>query len=145
MPLLKKLKQGSLIRTIYLYLFSVLGLVLLIIGSVRFIDMALKAFVFTKADQEERLFFHQPPFPTDKMRTIVEENQETKEVELTEEELNTLTRLVQEYDSWLKRREGIDPVTARRHRDASTNLSLMIVGLPLYLYHWSVIRREVRS
>ena len=35
-----------LIRTIYLYLFALLGLALLTIGGVRFVDMGLKAFVF---------------------------------------------------------------------------------------------------
>ena len=46
--------KHSLIRTIYLYLFACLGLVLLTIGGVRFLDMGLKAFVFTKAEQEQR-------------------------------------------------------------------------------------------
>ena len=49
---MEKKTHYPLIRTIYLYLFALLGLVLLTIGSIRFVDMALRAFVFTKADQE---------------------------------------------------------------------------------------------
>lgn len=57
-------KHYPLIRTIYLYLFALLGLVLLTIGGVRFVDMGLKAFVFTKAEEEVRLIYDQvPPIP----------------------------------------------------------------------------------
>ena len=39
-----------LIRKIYLYTFSLVGLVLVVIGGVRLVGLGLKAFVFTKAD-----------------------------------------------------------------------------------------------
>jgi len=45
----------NIIRTIYLYIFALLGLVLVIIGGVRFVDMGLKAFVFTKAEEEDKM------------------------------------------------------------------------------------------
>ena len=41
----------SLIRKIYLYLFSLIGLVLVITGCVQLVDLGLKAYVFTAADQ----------------------------------------------------------------------------------------------
>lgn len=97
--------KHSLIRTIYLYLFACLGLVLLTIGGVRFLDMGLKAFVFTKAEQEQR------------------------------------------YD--VKPSLSVEPevsyVTVKRHRDASLNLSLILIGLPLYLYHWRIIKKETKN
>ena len=48
----KNKEHYPLIRTIYLYLFALVGLALLISGSVRFVNMGLKAFVFTKAEQD---------------------------------------------------------------------------------------------
>ncbi|MDD5590262.1 MAG: hypothetical protein PHQ47_03785, partial [Candidatus Portnoybacteria bacterium] len=54
--------KHSLIRTVYLYTFALLGLVLMTIGGVRFIDMGLTAFVFTKADNEQRLINKQLSF-----------------------------------------------------------------------------------
>ena len=51
------MKEHTLVRTIYLYIFALLGLVLLIIGSVNFLNMGLKAFVFTQADEESRIFY----------------------------------------------------------------------------------------
>ena len=97
--------KHSLIRTIYLYLFACLGLVLLTIGSVRFLDMGLKAFVFTKAEQEQR-------YDTSPSLSVEPE---------------------------------VSYVTAKRHRDASLNLSLILIGLPLYIYHWRTIKKETKD
>ncbi len=99
------MEKHSLIRTIYLYLFACLGLVLLTIGGVRFLDMGLKAFVFTKAEQEQR-YDVSPPSSDE---------------------------------------PEVSYVTVRRHRDASLNLSLILIGLPLYLYHWRTIKKETKN
>jgi len=131
-----------LIRTIYLYLFALLGLVLLIIGGVRFVDMGLKAFVFTKAEEEQRLIYKQPPYTPYPIQRI-EELQDEKE--LSEEEKTTIKQWLTDYKDWKERESKIDHVTARRHRDASTNLALILVGLPLYLYHWRIIKKETKN
>lgn len=110
------MKKNSLIRTIYLYLFACLGLVLLTIGGVRFVDMGLKAYVFTKAEDEEKMYRALAP-----VKESTEENIE--EQELVE----------------------IDYVTSRRHKDASMNLALILIGLPLYLYHWTLIKKEIKQ
>lgn len=39
------------IRLIYLYLFSFVGLLVVVIGSVRMVDLGLKIFVFPEADK----------------------------------------------------------------------------------------------
>ena len=41
----------TLIRKIYLYLFSLIGLVLVVIGCVQLVNLGLKAYIFTAADQ----------------------------------------------------------------------------------------------
>jgi len=136
------MKHYPLIRTIYLYLFTLLGLTLLTIGGVRFVDMGLKAFVFTKAEEEQRLSYNQPtymPYPVQK----IEELQEG--AELSEEEKTTIKQWLADYKDWKERRSQIDPVTAKRHRDASFNLALILIGLPLYLYHWRIIKKETKN
>ncbi len=136
------MKHYPLIRTIYLYLFTLLGLVLLIIGGVRFIDMGLKAFVFTKAEEEQRLIYKQPysiPYPVQQIEKFQEEEG------LSEEEKTTIKQWLSDYKDWEERRSQIDPVTAKRHRNASLNLALILVGLPLYLYHWQIIKRETKN
>ncbi len=136
--------RRPLVRMIYLYLFSLVGLVLLVIGMVRFVDMGLKAFIFTKAEQERRLYYDKPSAPVQLERAKELAETEEGETELTEEELSLVRQWLADYQQWQEQRDEIDPVTARRHRDASTNLSLILIGFPLYLYHWRIARREAK-
>jgi len=138
------MQKHSLIRTIYLYTFSLVGLVLVIIGGVRFIDMGLKAFVFTKADEEQRLFSKQPPFapvPIEKLQPASQGG----EVSLSEQEKQSVQQWLNDYKNWQEQQEKIDFVSSQRHRDASTNLALILVGLPLYFYHWRVIKKDTKN
>ena len=136
------MKKHSLVRTIYLYLFALLGLVLLTIGGVRFLDMGLKAFVFTKAEEEQRLIHKQPsyiPYPVQRIEELQDEE------ELSEEEKATIKQWLADYKDWKETISKIDPVATRRHRDASLNLALILIGLPLYFYHWGIIKKELKK
>ncbi|MFN7088314.1 MAG: hypothetical protein ACK4NX_00600, partial [Candidatus Paceibacteria bacterium] len=52
-------QRHTLIRKIYLYLFSLLGLVLIVIGTVKLVDLGLRMFVFKGA--EEVVIWPEPP------------------------------------------------------------------------------------
>jgi hypothetical protein len=141
------MKRYTMVRTIYLYIFALLGLVLLIIGSVNFLNMGLKAFVFTQAEDESRIFSKQIPAP---LSTFVSEKiqqgmEEEKDICLSEEEKIGFERWLVDYNNWKESVSEIDPITSRRHRDASLNLSLILIGLPLYLYHWKIIKKETEE
>jgi len=140
------MKRHSLVRTIYLYIFALLGLVLLIIGSVNFLNMGLKAFVFTQADEESRIFSKQMPIPTiPKIENIQQDMEEGKDICLSTEEKVSFQNWLTDYNTWEESMSEFDPVTSRRHRDASVNLSLILIGLPLYLYHWKIIKKETEE
>ena len=136
------MQKHPLIRTIYLYLFTLLGLTLLIIGTVRFLDMGLKMFVFTKAEEPEkiqRMYYPSLPIPIAK----IEQYQESEE--LTEEEMVTVKNWLADYEKWQEEEGKIDYLTSKRHREVSTSLAMLLVGLPLYLYHWRLIRKETKG
>ncbi|MBI5913055.1 hypothetical protein HY839_01280 [Candidatus Azambacteria bacterium] len=135
-------KKNTLIRTIYLYTFSLVGLVLVVIGGVRFVDMGLKAWVFTKADEEQRMWSKQPPMPAITEKRIETAVKEGKIENLTEDEKIAMQEWLVMYANWKKNQEQFDPVVSQRQREAATALSFILVGLPLYLYHWRVIKRE---
>ena len=133
-------KHYPLIRTIYLYIFALLGLVLVIIGSVNFLNMGLKAFVFTKAEERMEIDFARPlsaPLSVDKMEEL------GKGSELSEEELALVQDWLKEYKEWQTESGKINYLVSNRHRSASINLSLILIGIPLYLYHWVTIKREI--
>ncbi len=136
------MEKQSVIRTIYLYIFSLLGLVLLIIGGVRFVNMGLKAFVFTQADEQQRIDFLRPPLYQ------IETLQKISEGELTQlsaEEKTQIKSMIQSYEAWLERSNEVDPLTSRRHKDASISLAMMLIGLPLYIYHWRMTKKESKA
>ena len=133
------MSKKSTIRTVYLYLFSAIGLILLIFGVVRFIDMGLKATVFTQADTVARLQQNQLTSP--RVPTVNLERYEDSD-EVTEEELESLRRMIEDYEAQKEEWEGLDRYTARRQEEASINLALILVGFPLYLYHWKTIKKD---
>ena len=110
----------TLIRKIYLYLFSLVGLVLVVIGCVNLVNLALKAYVFTAADQ----YYSYPaaaPAPVDK---------------------NTTTTVpAAPSDAQMKSYQDMQTKSSREST-AATALAMIIVGIPLYYYHWRVIQKD---
>lgn len=100
------------LRLLYLYLFSFVGLIIVVIGSVRLVDLGIKTFIFPEADRYEIY-----PFAA-KMEG---------EIQPTIEE----QRAQQEKD--LKR---------NKQRELSGSVSMILVGVPLYAYHWRLLKKE---
>ena len=103
------------IRTIYLYLFSLIGLVLIVIGLVRILDLGLKVYVFKQADQ-----YAVYPQRIDGQANEAEQERIRIEQEMAE----------------------VKNVKSRRQNTASSSLAMIIIGLPLFLYHWRIISNK---
>ncbi len=110
--------KKELIRIIYLYLFSLIGLVLIIIGSVRIVNLALKTYVFTKADN----FYTYPRFKPIPKPDNSQDYQEPDPEKVAEYEKNQQA--------------------ARRQREAANSLAFIVIGLPVYLYHWRLVVKD---
>lgn len=112
------MSKQSLIRRFYLYLFTGVGLVMTLMGCVGFVNLGLRIFIFTESD---RYVEYARPMPSpDLVATttdLVAEKQKQEEYHRLE-------------------------ASRRRQSDAANSLALLIIGLPLYLYHWSVINKE---
>lgn len=104
------------VKKIYIYLFSAVGLILVIIGGVQLIDLGLKTWVFTKAD-----IYYNYPAP----KVVSDKGQEIQEPD---------PKAVEEYQK--------NDLVSRRQRQASIALSMIIIGAPLFLYHWSLARHQ---
>jgi hypothetical protein len=140
------MEKHPLVRTIYLYLFTIVGLALLITGCVRFIDMGLKAFLFKQADAPERLMqqyscqnMYYGPSSVEKLAA----NQ--SDSAFTSEEQAILSAFLENYKKCQEEGLKINYLTSQRQKDASNSLAMIIVGLPLYLYHWRVIGKEIKK
>jgi hypothetical protein len=135
------LHARSWTRTLYLYLAALIGLLLVTIGGVRLVDLGLRSWVFTAADRLDAMHMYQPPLPhaLERVRAAAE-----PESGLTEEERAMIRQWLAEYRRWEERQVSADPVLARRQAAAASSLAMILIGLPLYLYHWGTIRRENR-
>jgi len=111
------MRNNSVIRKIYLYLFTTVGLAMLLIGTAQIVNLGLRTWVFTEADQ--RYEYEVDPYFVDDRIAIKD----------------GATSTVQK----------IDYNKSERHRDLSTALSFILVGLPLYLYHWVNIKKDKKN
>lgn len=105
------------IRLLYLYLFSFVGLLIVVIGSVNMVNLGLKTFVFKDADRYEI-------YPVS-MPTKIEGEQQLSEEEQKVRQDRDLAR--------------------QRQREFSNAIAMIVVGAPLYLYHWKTIQKEPKN
>ncbi len=126
------------VRTVYLYVATLVGLGLIISGGVQSFELLLRSTVLRQADAEEYIWGRQPPMPymLDTVRDLAGNDS------LTAEQKAIVERWLQDYERWETERGGLDPVAARRERQAATALALLFVGIPVYAYHWLIIRKE---
>ncbi len=127
------------VRTVYLYVATLVGLGLIIGGGVQAFELVLKATILTQADAEEQLWAKQPPMPyaLDAVRDA------EKLDELTDQQKAMIAQWLVDYERWSEQQEQLDVVKARREQRAASALGLLFVGIPVYLYHWLTIRREL--
>ncbi len=116
----KNLKK--IIRTIYFYFFSLIGLSLIIIGSIQITNLALKTWIFKQAD--EIIIYPQIHRPV-----IDQEIEKEKEIDYEEKEL--------EYQKKQQK--------SNRQQTAANALSMILIGIPLYLYHWKIVQNNEKK
>lgn len=126
------------IRKIYLYLFSLVGLILIIMGSVGLINLGLQLTFFRDA-LEYKYGYVQLPYPY--FLDDLKFDETINKIELTNEQKQSLERWKNDYENYKQKAEkiGYIPYIA----DTLTrSIALLIVGIPIYIYHWGVIKRE---
>jgi hypothetical protein len=114
------MEKREFLKLIYLYLFSAIGLILFINGSVKLIDLTLRTFVFTQADFN---YFYTPVIPESE--------------KLTSEELQKKIEEQKRIEEFNRR--------SQKQREISGALAMISVGAPLYFYHWRLILRDKKE
>lgn len=108
------------IRLLYLYLFSFIGLLISVIGLIQLTDLFIKIYVFKGADRYEMTYPSRL-------------NPDGTEISMSDEEI-------------AKQKVSQEEETKRqRQRQVSNSLAMIIIGLPLYKYHWNLISNESGS
>ena len=99
----------SKIRLVYLYLFAAIGLITIIVGTVRLVDLGLKVYVFKNSDKFE---IYSAKLPNGQLEISTGEQQIRQDRE----------------------------TERNRQRELASALAMLVVGLPVYLYHWKTIQ-----
>ena len=134
-------EHSPIIRTIYLYIFALVGLIIVIVGSIRAFTMGLEVFIFKDVDKQERIDYARPL-----STSYVDGLKKAQDDEsFTEDEQETIRAWLADYEAWKIESESFDHVSAGRQKETASILANIFVGFPLYLYHWSLIKRETKD
>ncbi len=139
------MSEVSWVRTVYLYLFALVGLTITVIGATMLVNLALKTWIFTEADRSN--YIDRPPTPlmiekdSDFIRALKECGDDC---ELTTTQKQQIDQWFEDYSWWQEnvKNNQNNWQTRQRQSQASTAISMIIVGIPLYLYHWTTIKRD---
>jgi predicted nucleic acid-binding Zn ribbon protein len=99
------------LRLLYLYLFSFVGLLIVVIGSIQMVNLGLKMTVFKDAD---------------------------KYMAYPQMDVNGKAL---ESEAEVQARQDKD-LANQRQRELANSLSMIVIGVPLYFYHWRMIQKE---
>lgn len=132
----------NIIKTVYFYLFSLIGLIIVVIGGIQLLNIGLKTYVFKAADSDRRLSMRQPTMPYFSEESV---SKLSASKELTDEEKAAIRRWLESFKQWEEEGKNVDYIAAGRSREAATSTAMILVGLPLFAYHWLVIRKELKK
>ncbi len=116
--------KSMFIKTLYLYVVSFVALMMMVISAVDLLSTLLKTYVFTKADNYSYYSSASAcPLPTAGENTAT--TQEKCRVDQEEQ-----------------KKSEIENREAQRQRDLVRDISFIVVGAPLFAFHWRLARRK---
>ena len=123
------ISKKNLIKSIYLYLVSLIALILIITSTIGLINLGLKTWFFPQADSDT---YKEPPCEL----TI------SKIPNQTQEEYQKQVKLCQ-FNREQNNRNKYK--TIARQRELVRDISMLLVGIPLFIIHWFFIRRDEKK
>ncbi|MFA6099308.1 MAG: hypothetical protein WC750_00330 [Patescibacteria group bacterium] len=124
------LNKSSLIKTIYFYLVSLIALLMVVFSTADLINLGLKTWVFPKTNAT---YYGMPcasqvyPVPAEKGVT------------------QTVATIDYAKQCEADRQNQAEMSIIQNQRDAVRDISMIVVGIPLFLYHWITLRKDKES
>ncbi len=123
--------KGKTIKSIYFYLVSFVALMMVVWSGADMINIALKTWVFTKADT----YTYRAPCPT--MPYYNE-----KGVEISDPEIKAQRAKDCEAQETMNQKNEEQNRIAQRQMNIVRDISMMVVAIPLFFIHWRIVRRK---
>jgi hypothetical protein len=126
--------KSKLIRTIYLYTAALVSLIFVAVGTGTVLNTVLRAYVFPKAESGGYSRCNEAPsvcsFP------------EVQKSNATADQKTELDKIIQDYENWKKNNAGEECFSAERQRSIVDAITMLIIALPICLFHWRLIKRD---
>ncbi len=119
--------RGFIIRNIYLYVVAAIALFMIAFSVSDLVNIALKTWVFTKADQIN----YYAPKSIDGYCSYDKNNVKICPSPEDQAKQEAQDKKMQE-----------DQRISQKQQDLVRNISLLIVAIPLFSYHWRLIRKD---
>jgi hypothetical protein len=120
--------KAVVIKTIYFYLVCFVALMTVVFSAADLINIALKTWVFTKADSD---YYYAPaivcPATMDKSLDTTTSAQMKADCEKQQK---------------LNGEQSENNRIAQKQSNVVRDISLIVVGIPLFLYHWQIVRKK---
>jgi hypothetical protein len=124
--------KAKMIRTIYLYLASLISLIFVATGTGTLLNTGLKYYFFPEA--EKKSYYEcdqQPPIAP----AISKES-------ATEDQKAQINAMLKDYENWKENQSGEKCIKPARQNKIVDALTMIMIALPIFGYHWSIIRKE---
>ncbi len=120
--------KGKVIKSLYFYLVSFVALMMVVFSTADMINIALKTWVFTAADKDMYAYTRavcEVPAPATDPKAVP---------------AMTKAECEKQNDENTKQQEASR--IAQRQRDVVRDISMIVVGIPLFLIHWRILRSK---
>lgn len=126
--------KRNLIRQIYLYAVSIISLFIVVFSASQMVNIGLKTWVFTQADKPYNSCDDSNYYPYAAPAKPVAAPDGTATPQMTDAE-----RAVQKVRC---EQAAQDQQSAQKQRDLVSALSMLIVGIPVFWFHFRIVQRE---
>ena len=120
--------KGRVIKSLYFYLVSFVALMMVVFSTADMINIALKTWVFTAADKDMYAYPRavcEVPAPATDPKAVPAptkaECEKSNEENIKQQEASRM---------------------AQKQRDVVRDISMIVVGIPLFLIHWRILRSK---
>ena len=110
------------IKKAYLYLVSLISLVIIVVAGIMLLNLVLKTYIFKAADRPYR-------YPYNCSESVVEPMAKVQECD----------------EEFVKKQEEAEKQNhkAQKQREAAQAIAMILVATPVFIGHWRLARREV--
>lgn len=129
------------VRTVYFYLIALIALMMIVWGTVDLANLGLRTWFFKNADRADD-WSMPTPYMTAEVKMGETAERCAEKCDLTEGEKQQIQNWLVDYKNW---QDQDNLRTARKQKNAVRDISMLVVAIPLFIWHWKMISKESRE